>query len=358
VTKDEPMKIFPKLRARFQKDKRDSEMAEEMKHHVELQTEKNLSAGMNPADAHYSALRKFGNVASIQEQAREGRSWLWLGQFLGDAGYAGRTLRKAPGFTGVMVLTLALGIGLNTIVFTFYGAVAFKPLPVRGPGEIVRVMGADDGRAPDTFAYGEVADLEARAPSLGAVIVSSAPQPMLAVRPGGKTGEVVVVRLVSDNYFSVLGVVPAAGRALGADEPAGAVLSHDFWQRQFGSDPAVVGQSILVQGVPVTILGVAPAAFAGTGLPAQRPNLWLPLTLQPALFPAVDWLHDLRARQWQVLARLKPGATLAQANAELAVVAHAWPAENDQPAHWRAQPATFFQLDSGEFGAFRVVSAC
>jgi predicted permease len=348
------MKLLQKFRALFRKEKLDAEMSEEMRLHLERRTEENVAAGMSPEDARYAALRKFGGVEQAKEIAREQRGFIWLEQFSQDLRFGARMLRRNPGFTVVVAATLALGIGINTAVFSFYGAVALKPLPVRAPEEIVRVVPAQrENKGEDEFAYAQFDDLAARATSFAALIATSRDQQMLAVRPGADTAapEPVMARLVSDNYFSSLGVTPILGRSFGPGDSAVGVLSEEVWRRRFEADPAVIGQTLLVQNVAVTIVGVVPASFAGTGRPAAVPDLWMPLALQPALLPTVDWLHDPAVRAWQLLARRKPGASLAQAAAEIDSIGHTWLGADRKPLRLTARKATLFEFDYPEFKA-------
>jgi predicted permease len=347
------MKLLRKLRVLFRREKLDADMAEEMRAHVELQTQANVAAGMTPEEARYAARRQFGGVEQIKERVRDQRGWVWLEQFFQDLRYGARMLCRNPGFTAVIATTLALGIGINTIVFSFYGAVVLKPLAVRAPNEIVRLVTLDRLRWDDAFAYFQYEDLLARANSFASFIVTSTDQIMLAAKSEAKTGqqEIVRVRLVSDNYFTALGIVPELGRGFFAGDSSVGILSHEAWQRQFNADPAVIGQTLLVQNVPVTIAGVAPATFAGTGRPAAVPDLWVPLALQPALLPTVDWLHNPAARPWQLLARCKPGVGLDQAVAELDLLGRAWPQPDRNPLRLSARKATFFEVDYLEFKA-------
>jgi hypothetical protein len=134
------MNPLRKLRSLFRRNKLDAEMQVEMCAHIELQTERNIAAGMNADEARFAALRQFGNVASLQERARDGRRILWLENLFRDAVFAVRMLRKSPGSSSVIVFTLALGLGVNMAVFTWFIAVAFRPLPVRGINDIQIIL--------------------------------------------------------------------------------------------------------------------------------------------------------------------------------------------------------------------------
>src|SRR6266481_5925218 len=254
--------------------------------------------------------------------------------------YALRMLAKTPGFTVVAVLILALGIGINTIVFTLYESVAWKPLPVRSPDQIVRVYGRQDGPTIEEFSYSEYTQLRSNNRSLVSVVASSAPQSFLCILPGGKPedAEVVHGRLVSGDYFPGLGINPVLGRLFEENEP-GMVVSYSFWQRRLHADSSMLGKTIMIQGTAFTILGITAENFAGTGLPPQAPDLWLPLSMQTRVMPNVDWLHDATARQWQILARRKPGISVQQASAELDTLGSAWALLDGKRMHVQAKPA-------------------
>ncbi len=347
------MNPLRQLRALFRRGKLDAEMSEEMRTHLELQATENQKCGMSADEARYAAQRAFGGVEQIKERARDVRGWRWLEEFFQDLRHGARLLRRNPGFAAVVAFTLALGIGVNTAVFSFYGAVVLKPLAVRAPEQVVRLVTWERDRWNDAFAYAEFEDVAARAKSFSAVIATSPQQLMQAVKPGtdATAPETMAVRLVSPNYFSALGVVPFLGRALGPDDATACVLSYESWQRRFNADPAVIGQTLRLQNAVVAIVGVAPRAFAGTGRPAPVPDLWVPLARQPALLPTVDWLHDPASRSWQILARRRSGVTLEQADAELDVLGHTWPQPDGKAIRLAARKATLFEVDYPEFKA-------
>jgi predicted permease len=275
-----------------------------------------------------------------------------------DFRYALRTLAKTPSFTFVAVLTLALGIGINTVVFTFYESVVWKPLAVRAPGQIIRVYGVQgDGQRIEEFSYSDYTQLRDHNRSFASVVATSTPQSALCTIPGGKPedAEVVHARLVSDDYFAALGVQLATGRPFQVNEQ-GVVISYSFWQRRLRGDRSILGKTLTIQGTAFTVLGVTAEEFAGTGLPPQAPDIWLSMSMQARVLPNVDWLHHSTARQWQILARRKPGASLQQASAELDTLGATLPLVNDKPMRLRAKTATFFQADSGEFETFTAIS--
>jgi predicted permease len=271
--------------------------------------------------------------------------------------YAFRMLAKTPGFTWVAILTLALGIALNTIVFTFYESVVWKPLAVRAPGEIVRVYGTQNGTPIDQFSYSEYMQLRDASRSFASMVATSEPQSVLCVVPDGRpeNAEVVHARLVSGNYFPALGVNPPLGRTLQEKQPE-VIVSHAFWEARLLADRSIVGKTMTIQGSAFTIVGVAPESFSGTGLPPQAPDVWLPLTAQPLVLSNVDWLHDPVVRQWQILARRIAGVSVEKASAELDTLAAGWPLFDGKRTSLSARPAAFFQPDTGEFEVFTVIT--
>jgi predicted permease len=330
VTGDEPMKFLRQLRALLHRDKLDAEMAEELRHHVELQTELNRQAGMNPEDARYAALRQFGNVAAVQERARDARGWVWLEHFRKDLRYAARSLRRSPSFTVTAVLTLALGIGVNAALFTAYNAIALRALPVKDPDSLVRITGMNQKlESYPNYSWPEYVDFRDGnqvLSGLAAVWVSivsvgddksALPDPLIDVRGIGTA----VVQNVSNNYFAVLGADWALGRGFLPEENrapgdgAVIVLSHYYWMRRMQGDPSVLGQSIKLSGKPYTVVGVTAEGFSGD---------------QPA--PPLGWVPIMRIMRNQDLTnrnlapirfvgRLRAGVTAEQAKAGLDQIA-------------------------------------
>jgi putative ABC transport system permease protein len=274
-----------------------------------------------------------------------------------DLRYALRTLGRTPGFTVMAIATLALGIGINTVVFTIYGAVAFRQLPVRAPEEMVRFRWSSGGGPSDQFSWAEYERLATTTRSFGPVIATSTPQIIVCKLPDSIAGssEAVRARLVSPNYFNTLGISPDIGRPFRSGDGAVAIVSHDFWIRKLRADPEIYGKTLSVQGAVLSIVGVAPDQFVGTGVPPQAPDLWIPASAQALVMPGVDWTHDDGAREWQVLARRHSGVTARQYSAELTVLSSAWPLEIGKPVQLSAARATFFQTDGGAFESFVAV---
>ena len=247
-----------------------------------------------------------------------------------DFRYALRTMLASPGFTAVAVLSLALGIGADTAIFTLWNDVLRAPLPgVRDPERLVVLSNPDesgswtgrtDGRR-SWLTYEEFEQLRDHAPEFEAMMASQSSLNTWPVRFEDGAAEEASGRLVSGGFFQVLGVGPAMGRLFTAaddrsDAPH-AVISHAYWQRRFGGRSDVLGRTVIVRKTPITIIGVAAAGFIGetTG---QQPDLWLPLRLQPAVLPGRDRLHDTppeKAMWLHIFARLKPGVTFGQAEA-------------------------------------------
>src|SRR5579883_2675514 len=220
-----------------------------------------------------------------------------------DFRYAIRVLGRAPAFTAVAVLTLAMGIGINTVVFTLYNAVAYKPIAARAPRELVRVGGSQNGRDLDPFTWAQYRDLQAGLGSVSGLIATSGPQPLTGA-PQDTTP--LRARFVSSNYFDVLGVVPIRGRSFLPGDRTVAIVSYDFWQRRLGGDPSFLSKALRTNSANLEIVGIAPASFAGTGVPAQMPDLWIPVAAQREVLGGADWTTDSTAHEFQILGRLKP----------------------------------------------------
>ena len=245
--------------------------------------------------------------------------------FLQDIRYALRGLRKSPGFAVVCVLTLALGIGTNTAMFTVINAVLIRPVSgVVDPGGLV-ILERLQKNNPD-FAFGYPDYLDYRDQSQSFTGLAARCRTALILSHG--TTERIVGELVSGNYFSVLGVNPTAGRLIAAedvqtdDEAPVAVLSYGIWQRVFGSDPEVAGKNILLNGHSFTVIGVAARPFAGTTV-GSATDVWLPLSMQPTAIPRMSRgvLHNRNAGWIEIFGRLKRNVQLVEARSEMQIIA-------------------------------------
>jgi macrolide transport system ATP-binding/permease protein len=347
--------VLLRLAGLFQKERRDRELAEEIESHLQMHFEDRLRAGLSPGDARRDALLRLGGVEALKEAHRDRRGAPVVENLARDLGYAVRTLRRSPGFTAVAVLALALGIGANTTAFTALDAVALRPRPVQDPDRLARVYRSTPADACGPMSYPDYADYRDRSRvfsdlsmlAFGMAIASSdlsAESAPVAPRLAGTIGFRLPQLLegsarplgsafVSGNYFRMLGAVPARGRLLRPEDdtigaPPVAVMGGNFWQRQLGSDPAIVGSTLHLNGVPFTVVGVTPLDYIGTA--QSVPELWIPISAKPRLGMTRAQLEDRRAMAGWVEGRLRPGASLADARAELDVLAARLRADDPQ----------------------------
>ena len=313
-----------KFGARFRRSNPVDELAEEIRSHLEMEERENRESGMSADEAHYAALRRFGNVTLAQERSREMWGWNSVETLWQDVRYGVRTLAKNPGSTAVVLVTLALGIGLNTSIFTLFDAVALRSLPVKDPATVVNVYQRIQGESYRPFSYPEYDALRnSTGVFSGLVAYSWIP---IELDSGASTAESETARalLVSGNYLTVLGGEALLGRTFAPDEdetPGAhpvAVLSHAFWKRRFNSDPTTIGKSLKLNGIPFTVVGIAGRDFVGTE--PQIPDLWVPMMMQGQLMPHDDRLHDRSSFWLEAIARLRPGVSLGQAQAGMDVL--------------------------------------
>jgi predicted permease len=246
-----------------------------------------------------------------------------------DFRFAFRMMRKNPGFTAVAVLTLALGIGPNTAIFSLMDAVMLKRLPVKQPEQLIELMTAHSvgpafisGKAYNSFSYPALQHLRQHNRSLSGLVASSNSRFYCVVE--GVPPERVAGQYVTGDFFSVLGVSSVIGRTItsdddrfGAPNPV-AVISDGYWARRFGRNPAVLGKGIVVENVPLTIVGVIPEQFFGTQV-GSRVDLWAPLSTEP-LMRQPSWTSSAGPKWLQLIGRLKPGVSLEQARADLDIL--------------------------------------
>ncbi len=309
------MKFLRQIRNLFRREKLDAEMTEEMRLHVELQTERNVAAGMSPQDARYAALRQFGNVASVQERAREGRGWVWLEMFGKDARFALRRLLRTPAFTITALATLALCIGANTAIFAVVDALVLRPLPFPEPARLMTVINSYPG-AGNPRGGPSIPNYFERREAITAFAHVALINPVGAVVGGPGNLRQVEAARVTPEFFAVLGVSLAKGQMFGDDKftyqtEGVAVITNEFWRTEFGADPDIIGKTLVADGLPGRIIGVLPPGFRFLSSKAQ---FFKPLAFNPPERALVNRHHSPALT---MIARLAPGATVAEAQGQL-----------------------------------------
>lgn len=313
-------------RALVNRNALDTELSAELSDHVLRETDANIQRGMSPAEAQRTARVEFGSTQRYKEEARDARGLRWLDDLRHDVRFAMRMLVKSPLFTGTVVVTLALGIGLNTAVFSMIDALLLRPLPgVRASSELVQIYRTAPGNEQfNSSSIPHFWDVRKRSTSVfsGVAAWSFAPMSVSASdRPQRVFGN-----MVSADFFTVLGVTPALGRVFGPAEDEGrgghpvAVLSNAGWHQLFAGDPRVVGRTLLVNGQNVQIIGVTAPVFHGP-MPMVVPALYMPLMELAHLRPGSESDFENRGNNYlNVVARLRPGVSLTQANARMTAI--------------------------------------
>ncbi len=299
----------------------------------------------------------------------------WTEDLLKDLRYAARQFARNPVFTAVAVASLAIGIGANTAIFSVMDAAMLKSLPVRDPQGLVMLTnpssaGVSTGMSTGErrmITYAEFAQLRDHASSFQGLCAAQSQMSRLHVRIGGEQQEDAGARLVSEEYFSVLGVDPAIGRFFNRDEAKGvgqdpyAVISYDYWQKRFGGNVSVLGMPIKMPGVTFTIIGVAAPGFTGESV-GDKPDFWVPMMMQPLVMPGRDWLHEdlsqhIEKVEWlHSFGRLKPGITQARAQTEIdvlfrGIIENGYPATLDPETRKEAMDQ-HIKLHDARTGAF------
>jgi predicted permease len=315
---------FLRLAGLFHRERRDQEFAAELESHLAMHIEENLRAGMSPEEARREARIKLGGIEAVKEEYRDRRGVPFLEGFGHDLRFGLRALRKNPGFTAVVILTLALGLGANTAIFSIMDAVLLRSLPVRNSQELV-VIGTRDARSGmnTDFSYPRYQDLRDKSTVFAGVLAKAGAE--MNVSYAGQN-ERVRGQLVSGNYFEVLGVQPWIGRLFTQNDdlkPGAhpvAVLSYGFWHRRFGDDASMVGKEILLNDHAITVVGVTPPGFYGTDL-SEGADIRVPMMMATVFRPVPANRLQNRRHSWlEIMARRKPGVTLAQAQASLEVL--------------------------------------
>jgi predicted permease len=305
----------------------ESDMDAELRFHIESCADDLVRSGIPRHEAMRRARLEFGGIEQTKEVCRDARGLNLLDSLFQDVRYALRMVRKNPGFTMVAVLTLALGIGANTAIFTVINAVMLRALPVQHSEQLVTVgnpalvhsWGTGTPRT-DVFSYPLYREVRDNNSVFSSVLASAHLENLrIAIESGAEN---INGRLVTENYFQTLGVGALLGRTFIADEDRipGAdpvlVLSYGYWRRRFAGDPAVIGTKVRMNNYPFTIIGVAPPGFFGEVV-GERPDVWAPMMMQPQLMPSRPFLDDANIASVLLIGRLKPAVTIEQARANI-----------------------------------------
>lgn len=259
-------KLPLRFRSLFRKGILERELDDELRFHLESLIEQNVGTGMAPEAARHAALRELGGVEQIKEECRDMRRVDYLEHFVQDVRYGFRQLLRKPVFATVAILTLALGIGASTTIFSLLNALLLTPLPGREPGRLATVYTSDySGPRYGASSYPDYLDFRSGGRAFES-LAAYATKPFLLTAAG--KGDRILASLVSDNFFDTLGLEAAYGRTILPDEVASGrgqvvVLGDALWRARFGADPALVGRSVALNGKPFTVVGIAPPGFTG-----------------------------------------------------------------------------------------------
>jgi macrolide transport system ATP-binding/permease protein len=326
------VKLFRLLR-------RKSDLAEEIESHLKMAIADRMARGQSPVDARTSAVCEFGNVPLIADVTRDQWGWLRLELLMQDVRYSLRQLRKSPGFTLTAVITLALGIGANTAIFTLVHGILLRSLPVNDPSRLYRIGDKNDccyynnyqndNGDFDLFSYDLYLRLKQAAPEFEQLAAVEAGGNGFSVRKGATPARPLRSEYVSGNYFATLGVGAYAGRVLNeTDDTSGAapalVLSYKTWQADFAADSAIVGSTVYIQMHPFVVVGIAPPGFFGDRVIANPPDFWMPLASEPVLEGANSALKGDDELWLYPLGRLRSGVHIGTLEAKLSVTLRRW----------------------------------
>ena len=314
------------LRNLFLSRRVEVDLDREVHSHLELLIAENIRAGMPPTEAQRGARIELGGIEQVKEQVREERMGDWLHSVISDCRYGIRQLHKNPGFTVVATLTLALGVGANTTIFSMVNALVLRPLPVPDPQQIVVLaFQQGNGSVGHQFSVPEYRDIASQtSDAFSGVFGYWFGIDGLSIN--GRADR-ILTNYVTGSFFSTLGIKPLLGRFVvpGEGETPNAdaviVLSYEYWRARFDSDPSIVGRKVLVDGKPVIVIGVTPKEFYGISTPLNI-QAYLPLGMLTLEGNAPDFMQNRTLRSMSVGARLLPGRTVAQSGAALAMVGH------------------------------------
>ena len=342
--------LIARVKGLFAKDEQDRELNEELQAHLEMLVEEKRRQGLTEEEARRAARIHLGGIAQTEEAYREARGFQFVETFLQDLRYALRMLRRSPGFAAVVIVSLALGIGANTAIFSAIDAVMLRVLPVEEPQQLVMLQwhaskwpqkyvedlegssfgNEHDGQSSYSFTYAQYQQFKNQNYVFSSTFAFAANSDAVNVGIDGRA-ESAMVQGVSGNYFAGLGTQAVIGRTILPEDdqesaPAVAVVSNSFWKQRLGESHEAAGKTIIVNGLPVSIVGVAPPDFFGLE-PGSSPDLFIPLTKYSAeqarrgpTYNGLSFLTDPKLWWTGVVGRLRPGVTAQQAQAELEVM--------------------------------------
>jgi putative ABC transport system permease protein len=345
----------------FWRRKQERELTDELRHHIEAQAEMYVREGLTAAEARRRAQLELGGVEQVKEGCREVRMGTRLELFWQDVKQGARALRKTPGFTAVALVTLALGIGANTVMFSVVQAVLLRPLSFPDPGQLVLINESNLSKGWPSFSVTPPAYTDWRRMNTVFTDMAAYRSQWFNLTGSGDPERLAGAR-VSAQMFATVGVQPLAGRLFLPEEDAPgkhlvALINESLWRRKFNADPAAVGQVITMNGQPYTIVGVIPTAQA---FPRPSIAVWAPLAFRPdEIADSNRGSHYLGV----VVARMKPGVTAEQAGAEMRSIAAQLERQYPQAQGWSANVVTLYQAVVGRvegglkvlFGAVGIV---
>jgi len=304
---------FSKIQELFRRRKPADDVEEEIRSHLKMEERENLESGMSQEEAYRAAMRRFGNRTLARERSNEMWGWSSAETLFQDLRFGFRQLRRNPGFTAVAVLTLALGIGATTAIFSVVNSVLLQPLPFKDPGQLVQFFETEQAPGNYPLSGADYLDWQTQNRTLEATSVYSWPTIMNASGAGEPESAAVVNSQA--NFFDVLGVQPLVGRTFEPGEDVAgksrvAVLSYGFWQRHFGGGADTLGKTVVLNDEKYTVVGVMPRWFnfrAAT-------DVWLPCDMSP------KELGPRGNHHWNAMGRLKPGVTLGRARGDLLAI--------------------------------------
>ena len=306
--------MMRRIRRLFQKSRSEKELDQELRFHLDRQIADYVAAGISPDEARRRAKLEFGGLDRVKDEVRDTRFGNFIETLFQDLSYGMRMLKKSPSLTAIIVITLALGIGVNTAIFSVLNGWLFRPLPVQAP-EQIDVLAFTQQHDGSNFSYADLLDFRNQSDAFSDLFAYGLS--VAGLSANGRPRE-FAYSSVTGNYFSALGVRPAVGRFFlpGEGETRGSpllvVLGNSYWQKNFGSDTAAVGKQVLVNGQPATIIGVTPKDFHGTFFAFDMDG-YLTLNAMAMDKESSQFWTDRRDRRLIVLGRLKPNLSTSQA---------------------------------------------